>query len=137
MQQRTFEWELGLKQEEQEVDVLEQRYKEQREAVQRKKAELEWKKRNDWEWQQRQLQERLAALQTQETADDALEDQAKRRMAELRRRDRDLLRDEVKVEKKIVEGKQLQRAEELARKKLDLERLQRAQEDLQARQRRE
>lgn len=137
MQQRTFEWELGLKQEEQEVEVLEQRYKEQREAVQRKKAELEWKKRNDWEWQQRQLQERLAALQTQEQADDALEDQAKRRMAELRRRDRDLLRDEVKVEKKIVEGKQLQRAEELARKKLELERLQRAQEDLQERQRRE
>ena len=137
MQQRTLEWELGLKQEEQEVEALEQRFKEQREAVQRKKAELEWKKRNDWEWQQRQLQERLASLHSQEQADDALEDQAKRRMAELRRRDRDLLRDEVKVEKKIVEGKQLQRAEELARKKLELERLQRAQDDLQARQRRE
>lgn len=137
MQQRTLEWELGLKQEEQEVEALEQRFKDQREAVQRKKAELEWKKRNDWEWQQRQLQERLASLHSQEQADDALEDQAKRRMAELRRRDRDLLRDEVKVEKKIVEGKQLQRAEELARKKLELERLQRAQDDLQARQRRE
>jgi hypothetical protein len=43
----------------------------------------------------------------------------------------------VKVEKKIVEGKQLQRAEELARKKLELERLQRAQDNLQERQRRE
>jgi hypothetical protein len=137
MQQRTLEWELGLKQEEQEVEALEQRFKDQREAVQRKKAELEWKKRNDWEWQQRQLQERLASLHSQEQADDALEDQAKRRMAELRRRDRDLLRDEVKVEKKIVEGKQLQRAEELARKKLELERLQRAQDNLQERQRRE
>ena len=137
MKQRPLEWELGLRQQENEVEALEGKFNAQREELQRKKAEVEWKKRNDWEWQQRQMEERAVELEKQREEDERLIDEAKKRLIELRRRDQAMLHEELKVEEKIVESKQLQRMEGIVRKKLELEKLQQAREDLRQREIRE
>lgn len=57
--QRSLEWEQELKGEEAAIKNIESKALKIQQKLQKKKVKLEQKKENDWDWEERRLQERL------------------------------------------------------------------------------
>ncbi|OMJ78840.1 hypothetical protein SteCoe_21284 [Stentor coeruleus] len=128
--QRPIEWEQELKGEEDNIKNAEKKADKLGNKIHKKKLDLQEKKENDWDWEERRLKERLKDLKQEDVVNDDEIDQIKEKIAEFKFKEIQIQKSQNEIEDSLLQAIKLNHLEEIVKRKAELQRIITQREDL-------